>query len=348
MNNRALIAMSGGVDSAIAALLMQQNGFHCKGLTMRLTGQDGAGDALAVCHNLGMEHEVLDCRNDFNRQVIDRFVNTYLSGRTPNPCIDCNRLIKFGLLLDVARQQGFDTLVTGHYARLQINENTGRVEIRKALDPGKDQSYVLYSLTQNQLAHIAFPLGQLTKQQVREMARRQGLPVADRGESQDICFVPDGNYASFLEAYTGQPLTGGNFIDEKGAVVGQHRGIARYTLGQHRRLGLSAGHRVYVTNINSVGNEVQVGPPEGLYHSALEANGLSWISGNPPEDDARITAKTRYRSEQQPCTITLCGQDRMQVLFERPQRALTPGQAVVLYNGDTMLGGGTIDRVLER
>ena len=294
MAEKVLVAMSGGVDSSVAAYLLQQQGYACIGVTMRLYENETAGiprghtccslddveDARAVAYDLGMPYYVLNFTEEFDEKVIRKFVQVYQNGGTPNPCIDCNRYLKFDHLLNRARELGCDYIATGHYVQRWQDEN-GRWGLRKNDDPGKDQSYVLYSLTQDQLAHTLFPLGGMHKDAVRAIAEEQGLCNARKHDSQDICFVPDGDYAAFLERYTGQPMQPGNFVDEQGHVIGRHKGAARYTIGQRKGLGISAETRLFVSGKNMAENTVTVGLESALFRSSLLADEWNWIAAPP-------------------------------------------------------------------
>ena len=352
MKMKALIAMSGGVDSAVSALLMQRAGYDCVGATMKLfpkeetAGQTcGAGedcrDARQVALRLGMPHHVFEFYEQFRCQVMERFVSTYEAGATPNPCIDCNRHLKFGQLFEMAKQLGCDVIATGHYAR--IEEKDGRFLLKKGLDASKDQSYVLYSLTQEQLAHTRLPLGEFAKSDTRRIAEELGFFNARKPDSQDICFVPDGDYAAFIERTTGKTYPEGNFVDEQGNVLGCHRGIIHYTIGQRRGLGIAAETPLYVKRIDPERNEVVLCRDEALYSRTLTAKELNWMAFETPPESFRASAKIRYRHTEQPCTVTALPGGRVAVEFDEPQRAATPGQAVVFYNGDTVLGGGVIE-----
>ena len=355
----ALIAMSGGVDSSVAAWLMQQAGYVCTGVTMRLHQQqalDACGlhtccsekdieDAAEVAFALDMPYEVLDFTADFRAQIMEKFVRVYEQGGTPNPCIDCNKYMKFAHLLDWAAAHGLDYVVTGHYARVEQDEATGRWLLKKGLDEGKDQSYVLYNLTQQQLAHVRLPLGGLHKAEVRRIAEEQKLVNARKQDSQDICFVPDGDYARFLEEFTGKHYPAGDFVDESGKVVGQHRGAVRYTLGQRKGLGLALGAPVYVCGKDMQANTVTVGAEEALFNRVVYANEVNWIAIEALTEPMRVTARTRYHQAEQTATVYPAQDGSIRLEFDQPQRAPTPGQAVVMYLGDTVLGGGTITNV---
>ena len=346
---KALIGMSGGVDSAVAACLTGQAGYTCIGATMRLyTGQDGMccsedniGDARSVAQRMGIEFHVIDLSDAFRELVMADFARCYQQGLTPNPCIQCNRQLKFGLFLQSAREMGCDKIVTGHYARIHTLEN-GRLCLRKAADEGKDQTYFLYTLTQEQLAHTLFPLGGLTKAEARQIALDQGFINARKRDSQDICFVPDGDYRAFLERFTGQKAAPGPFLDENGRVVGTHRGAVGYTIGQRKGLGLAMGAPVYVCGKDMAANTVTVGPNSSLFHRSLVAGDWNWMAFDTLTAPLRCAAKVRSRMDAQPATVYPGDNGTARVVFDEPQRAITPGQAVVLYDGDLVIGGGTI------
>ena len=354
----ALIAMSGGVDSSVAAWVMLQRGYRCEGTTMRLYRNEDIGlsqfhtccsqrdidDASEVAFQLDIPYEVLDFTLDFKEQIIGKFIRTYEAGGTPNPCIDCNCFMKFDKLLRFAEEKGLDYIVTGHYARIEYDGASGRYLLKKALDAGKDQSYVLYMLTQEQLAHTRFPLGDKTKAEVRSIAERLGFCNARKHDSQDICFVPDGDYVKFMEQYTGKRYPEGDFLDLDGRVIGRHRGAVRYTLGQRKGLNLAMGEPVYVCGKDMGANTVSVGPEKALYTKKLFAQEMNWISVPRLEKPMRVKAKARYRQTEQGATVYPEGEDRIRLEFDEPQRAVTVGQAVVLYDGDIVVGGGTISR----
>ncbi|MBE6976638.1 MAG: tRNA 2-thiouridine(34) synthase MnmA [Ruminococcaceae bacterium] len=351
---KALIGMSGGVDSSVAAWLTQQMGFDCIGAMMRLytanaeestcCSLEDAEDARSVAHRMGMPFYVFNFSQDFRAQVMDDFVANYENGLTPNPCIVCNKHMKFDRFLRRAQELGCEKIVTGHYAQICQDENTGRYLLKKAADEAKDQTYFLYTLTQHQLAHTLFPLGGMTKQEVRQIAQEQGFINAKKRDSQDICFVPDGDYLAFMKRYTGKSYPEGNYLDLDGNVVGTHKGAVGYTLGQRKGLGIALGAPMYVCAKDMAANTVTVGPNEALFHSALVAGDWNWIAIENLTEPIRVTAKVRSRMTEQPATVYPLENGLARVEFDEPQRAITPGQAVVLYDGDTVVGGGTILR----
>ncbi|MDR3131313.1 MAG: tRNA 2-thiouridine(34) synthase MnmA [Treponema sp.] len=364
-DRKAVIAMSGGVDSSVAAWLMLEQGFECIGLTLKLFDNDGpekwAGaarpakqaaqgccsladveDAKSVAHRLGIPHYVLNFTGDFQDQVIRRFIETYEAGGTPNPCIDCNRYIKFERLLDRAKQLGFGVIVTGHYARVEKDGASGRFLLKKAADSKKDQTYVLYVITQEQLAFCRFPLGNFTKRDVRNMALEHGFINAKKSDSQDVCFVPDGDYGSFIERRLGKRWPEGDIVDESGAVLGRHKGFIRYTLGQRRGLGVAAGVPLYVAGKSAADNTVTLGPDSSLYTRFLIADRINLIACGELKKPMRVKVKTRYLQAEQDAVAEQLDAGSIRVDFDKPQRAVTPGQAAVLYDGDIVVGGGTI------
>ena len=345
------VAMSGGVDSSAAALLLQRAGHQITGVHLRLFREDRDGaaaartdeeDAAAVARRLGFPFQVLDLSQTFRETVVRNFIGEYRAGRTPNPCAVCNRTIKFGALLDRAREMGADYLATGHYARVRWDGDAGRHLLLRGRDRRKDQSYFLYGLTQEQLAHVLFPLGDLDKDQVRRIAEERGLVNARKRDSQDICFVPDGKYADFIERTMGAPAPAGDFLDGEGRVLGRHRGIIRYTLGQHKGLGLSTEEPLYVLEKDAAANTIRLGADSALWSATLTAADVNWIAVPEPSSPLPVTVKTRYSQREAEAEVEALPGGRCRVTFAEPQRAVTPGQAVVFYCGEAVAGGGTI------
>ncbi len=348
---KALIGMSGGVDSSVAACLAMDLGLDCAGGTMRLHdfgcgGTDDCRDAKAVAEKLGIPHYTFEFHQEFDRHVICPFVTCYEDGLTPNPCIRCNARLKFGAMLDKALDMGFDYVVSGHYARIRQDPHSGRYLLYKAKDDSKDQTYFLACLDQRQLAHILFPLGELTKTEARQLAEDRGLITARKRDSQDICFVPDGDYAAFLRRYTGKDYPEGDYLDLTGRVVGRHKGAVCYTRGQRKGLGLAMGAPVYVCSKDMQANTVTVGPNEALFASALRARDWVWFPFPALTEPMAVTAKIRHSRQELDAMVYPEENGCARVEFASPQRAITPGQAVVLYNGDLVVGGGTITEVL--
>lgn len=354
MAKKVYIAMSGGVDSAGAALFLQRQGFDVAGVTLRLHhcadrpglcgGSEELESAAEAARTLGIPHTVVDLCDLFSREVMNRFVEEYRAGRTPNPCVDCNREIKFGALLDWVLDQGGDYLATGHYARVTRDSDTGRWLLLRSRDLRKDQSYVLYQLTQRQLSHLLLPVGEYEKSAIRRLAAERGLANAGKPDSEDICFVPNGDYMKFLETYGGVRPAPGPFVDESGRVLGQHRGLERYTIGQRKGLGVSAGIPLYVLRKDRAQNAVVLGPDSALFSRGLTAGRVNWISVSPPVSPLRVTAKTRYSQREAAAFVEPLPAGRIRVTFDQPQRAVTAGQAVVLYDGQRVVGGATIER----
>jgi tRNA-specific 2-thiouridylase len=360
--NKVLVAMSGGVDSSLAAALLQEQGYDLIGVTMGLycgtraaesgcCSLNAAADAKKIADQLGFSHYTVNFKDNFQKLVIDDFINEYRQGRTPNPCIRCNQFIKFDLLLQKAKELGAEFIATGHYARIQpptplspspLLRGKGigdrGIKLLKGKDLKKDQSYVLYRLTQEQLAHIMFPLGEMTKDKVREKAKELGLPVADKPESQEICFVEDDDYGRFIRENAPELVKPGPIVDLQGKEVGRHEGIAFYTIGQRKGIGHHRGEPKYVIGIDPKRNAVIIGTDEETLKSELAATDLTFISGAVPTGPLVISAKIRYNSSEAAATLYPDGK----VVFDKPQRAVTPGQSVVFYKGDEVLGGGII------
>lgn len=352
---RVVVAMSGGVDSSVAAALLSEQGFEVIGLTMCFNlvekngrkpsccGLTGIEDARRVCQNLGIRHYLINLDKDFSRQVIQNFYQEYLSGRTPNPCVRCNQFIKFGILLKKAINLGAQFLATGHYARI-VKSPQGYL-LKKAKDLKKDQSYFLYLLTQAQLKHVIFPLGNFTKPKVRQLACDFGLKVADKQDSQEICFLSDGKYGDFIKAREQGYLKPGNFVDKNGNILGLHQGVALYTIGQRHGLGIAAGYPLYVTQINARDNRVSVGRRQEVYKSEFVIKDGHSL-GKPLKKKIEIKVRIRYNHQEALATV-YPGKDKQRVIFKQPQFAVTPGQSAVFYQGDIVLGGGIIEKVRD-
>ena len=344
------VAMSGGIDSAVAALLALEQGYEVSGVTMKLcpkldeSGTDLAAndiaDAKAVCDKIGISHRVYDFEDKFRDTVIKDFIDTYVSGGTPNPCIVCNKLLKFGALLDVEIAQGADLVATGHYAR--IDEQNGRYLLRKATDEKKDQSYMLWSLSQHQLAHTVFPLGSLTKPEIRKIGEENGFVIAHKSDSQDICFVPDGDYASFIEKERGEAFPEGDYIDEHGNILGRHKGVIHYTIGQRKGLGISMGRHIFVAAKDAEKNTVTLADEDKLFTKTVVLKEINLIPFDRLEEKIRVKAKIRYHHAESDAYAEQTGPDEITLIFDEPQRAPAKGQSAVMYDGNFVIGGGII------
>lgn len=346
---KVLIAMSGGVDSSVAAYLTQHDGFACGGAIMRLwddPASTSVSDAEAVAGRLGMPFHVLDASLPFRQLVVDYFIRSYEEGLTPNPCIQCNRHLKFKYFLDMALELGYDMIATGHYAKVRQDAQTGRFLLCRAADEKKDQSYFLACLNQHQLSHSRFPLGELTKEEARQIAQAQGFINAKKKDSQDICFVPGGDYVAFMKRYTGKAYPSGDYLDLSGKIVGRHCGAVCYTLGQRKGLGIALGEPVYVCSKDMEANTVTVGPESALFATTLLADNWNWFPFETLTGPIRVMAKARYRHTPQPATVYPEENGTARVVYDTPQRAITPGQTVALYDGDIVVGGGIITQVL--
>jgi tRNA-specific 2-thiouridylase len=355
---RIVVAMSGGVDSSVAAALLARAGHEVVGLSMQLYDQqqgevrfgtcctiDDLHDARRVAAHLGIPHYIVNFERQFGEQVISNFVREYAAGRTPIPCVHCNGDLKFATLADRAKALDAEYVATGHYARVEREGTSGRYLLKRGRDAAKDQSYFLFTLTQPQLAHALFPVGALDKTAVREQARQLGLPVAEKPDSHEICFVPDGNHAAFIERQGAAAgiKAGGAIRDVAGRVVGRHDGVHHYTVGQRKGLGVSSPIPLYVVGLDANANTVTVGPREALERTTLTASNVNWIAGLPPAPRTRVTAQIRHRHREAAGAVTPLEGDRLQLTFDEPQTAVAPGQAVVLYEGDVVIGGGWID-----
>lgn len=357
MAKKALIAMSGGVDSSVAAYLIKSKGYDAVGVTMKLFDNEDIGesrektccslddieDARSVAYKLDIPYYVFNFKDNFKEKVIDRFISAYENGATPNPCIDCNRFLKFEKLMQRADELECDYVVTGHYGIIFYDKPSGRYLLKKSVDLSKDQSYVLYSMTQKQLAKTLLPLGEMTKTQTREIAESLGFVNSRKKDSQDICFVPDGDYAKFIEEYTNKKYPCGDFVDSKGNVLGEHKGIIRYTIGQRKGLGLALPHPMYVMKKDLENNNVILGENELLFSQELYATDINLITCDKIEKPQRLKARVRYKQQEQWATVEQIDENRLHIEFEQPQRAIAKGQAVVLYDGDIVVGGGTIE-----
>ena len=355
---KVMIGMSGGVDSSVAALRLQQAGYAVTGVTLKLFGDEDiiqapdatrtccalrdVEDARSVAYRLGFEHLVFNFKDAFRTHVMEPFCTSYLRGETPNPCIDCNRHIKFDAMLRRAEALGYDYIATGHYAVRRKDPETGRYLLCRPKDRSKDQTYVLYNLTQHQLAHTLFPLGDLEKAQVRQMAEEAGLVNSHKPDSQDICFVPDGDYAGYIRHAAGAEILPGPFLDTAGHAVGTHRGLIHYTIGQRKGLGLSLGHPAYVVGKDAASNTVTIGSEADLYTDSFTVRDLNWIAIPALTAPMQAAVKTRYSQTEVPCRIEPLADGTCRGIFETPQRAVTAGQSAVFYNGDVVIGGGII------
>jgi tRNA-specific 2-thiouridylase len=346
---KVAIAMSGGVDSSVAAALLKEGGHEVIGVTMRIMPADentasAETTAADVASRLGITHYIFDLRDVFERRIIDNFCQDYRMGRTPNPCIMCNKFIKFGALRDKVKELGVHFLATGHHARIEKDESSGRYLLKKGRDRMKDQSYFLCQIKQEQLKRTLFPIGNMTKDRVKRIAAERGFPAVSRPESQEICFIPDGDYKKFLERYVPQVSRPGKILDQSGKVLGNHQGVASYTVGQRKGLGIFAARPLYVTSIESQDNTITVGTKAQTYGSELTADNLNWIAIPHPTTPIQVKAKIRYRHPEAEATLIPRDENTIYVKFSEPQMAITPGQVVVFYDGDTIIGGGTISK----
>ena len=361
MKKKVAVGMSGGVDSSVAAYLLKEQGYDVIGVTMQIwqdedplaqaenggcCGLSAVDDARRVADRLGIPYYVLNFKREFKENVIDYFMDEYMHARTPNPCIACNRYVKWEALLNRARELGCDYIATGHYARV-VQLDNGRYALKKSATDRKDQTYALYNLTQEQLAHTLMPVGEYEKEQIREIAAKIGLLIANKPDSQEICFIPDNDYAGYIERESGKTFPKGNFVDLEGNILGTHKGIIHYTIGQRKGLGLSMGSPVFVVDIRPETNEVVIGSNLDTFHDSLYAGKVNLMSVDALEGEREVVAKIRYSHKGAPCRIRMVDEDTVLCKFNEPVRAITPGQAVVFYDGDIVLGGAVIDRVAE-
>lgn len=356
MDKKIIAAMSGGVDSSVAAYLLKQKGYEVSGVTFIMTDMEISGDndigasAASVCESIGIPHYIHMHQPDFKNNVIEPFVRAYESGVTPNPCVECNKYVKIPSAVNFADSIGYDGAATGHYVRVMNDTSTGRVLLKKAVDPKKDQSYVLWALSQDMLSKLLFPLGEMSKDEVREIARSLGLSSADTKDSQDICFIPDGDYVSFIERYRGKPVCYcGKYVDTGGNIIGSHLGHIKYTIGQRKGLGMSFGRHMFVISKDAETNTVTLAgvddegnEPMSLYTNIVKANKINLIACDDLKKPVKLAARLRYHQKESPATAEQTGDDEITLIFDSPQRAVTKGQSLVMYDGDTVVGGGVI------
>lgn len=357
-SKKVMLGMSGGVDSSVAAAILLQQGYEVIGVTLQIwqdldeeakkseggcCSLSAVDDARRVANKLGIPYYVLNFKDIFNKTVIEYFKEEYFKGRTPNPCIACNRHVKWQAMLDKAVSMGIDYIATGHYAKVMQDATTGRFILKKSVTDKKDQTYALYNLTQNQLSRTLMPVGDYSKDRIREIAKELGLGVAAKPDSQEICFIQDNDYGRYLSQNTDKKILPGKFVDTKGNVLGTHKGIVHYTVGQRKGLGITFGKPMFVVAIDAKNNRVILGDDKEVFSDTLTASDLNFIAVEKPSEGMRVSAKIRYSAKEAPATVHVLSEDKVQVVFDEPQRAITPGQSVVFYNGDVVVGGGTID-----
>lgn len=346
-NKKVLLGMSGGVDSSVAALLLKKEGYEVIGATMQLheycNNDDLVRDAQAVARKIGIEHFVFNMKEEFNKYVIDYFVQEYEEGRTPNPCIACNKYLKFGAMVEKAKEMKIPYIATGHYAI--VEKKTGEFFLKKAKDATKDQSYVLYNLTQQLLSQTLFPLGEYSKKEIRKIAKSSNLEIENKSESQEICFIPDNNHFRFLKENAPKTINKGEIIDTDGNSLGYHEGTAKYTIGQRRGLGISSKTPLFVVDIVEESNQIVLGSNDDLFSNELLASNCNWISGDLPKGEIKAKAKIRYKAQESEATLYPLAEGKIKVVFSTPQRAITKGQSIVFYDKEYVLGGGIIAEV---
>lgn len=341
--DKVLLGMSGGVDSAVSAILLQEQGYEVYGVTLKLWGQEKVEDAEKICKKLGIEHYNIDAKKEFKEHVIDDFICKYKINQTPNPCIECNKYLKFGYMYELAQKMGIEYLATGHYAKMEYSEKYGRYVIKKAKNLAKDQSYVLYNMPKHLLGKVIFPLGEIeSKEEIREIARNYNLEVANKPDSEDICFIPDGDYKKFLEENSDIQPKNGKIVNTKGEVLGEHQGLYRYTIGQRKGLGIAYSKPLYVIGFNTDKNELIVGIENELYKSEMLVNNLNLLLVDEIPNSIKVLVKTRYSAKEYPAIIKLIEKDTIKVKFDNPVARITPGQSAVFYIEDMVLGGGKI------
>lgn len=341
--DKVLLGMSGGVDSAVSAILLKEQGYEVYGVTLKLWGQEKVEDAEKICTKLGIEHYRIDAKKEFKERVIDDFICKYKINQTPNPCIECNKYLKFGYMYELAQKMGIEYLATGHYAKMEYSEKYERYVIKKAKNLAKDQSYVLYNMPKNLLGKVIFPLGEIeSKEKIREIARNYNLEVANKPDSEDICFIPDGDYKKFLEENSDIQPKNGKIVNTKGEVLGEHQGLYRYTIGQRKGLGIAYSEPLYVIGFNTDKNELIVGIENELYKSEMLVNNLNLLLVNEIPNSIKVMVKTRYSTKEYPATIKMIEKGTIKVKFDNPVARITPGQSAVFYIADMVLGGGKI------
>lgn len=345
MKKKILLGMSGGVDSSVSAVVLQEQGYEVIGATMKLweDTEKAIEDAKKVCKKLGIEHHVIDCTEKFRCHVINKFISEYENAKTPNPCVECNRYLKFGAFYEKAKELGCEYIATGHYAKTEYSEKYKRYVLKKSDEEKKDQTYFLYYIPKEEIEYIIFPLQNRTsKEETRKIAEKNSLEVAQKKDSQEICFIPDNDYQKFLQKYSSQKPKVGNIVLKDGTVLGKHNGLINYTIGQRKGLGISYKEPLYVIKLDIQKNQVIVGTEQDLYSKELIANEINWLAIDKLNEPLKLKAKVRYRAKEAECTVYPIENEQVKVIFDEPQRAITPGQSVVFYDEDIVIGGGKI------